>query len=110
MGNQWVDYCNELATEREQILDWAKNNHGLIDKVLEEPSKYFVDYSKYSEEDGDWCYDTYILRYTRAGLSNIMIKVEYPIKNPNNKYYYISEFIEKDISDFGIEQEEWEEW
>lgn len=109
MSNQWVDYCNELAAERKQVLSWAKNNHGLIAKVLEKPDNYFIDYSKYSEEDGEWHYDTYILRYQRASLPNIMILVEYPIEHKDNKYYYITDLIEKDISDFSIEQIEEEE-
>ena len=108
MGNQWVDYCNELASEREQVLDWIKNNHGLLDKALEEPYKYFTDYTRYSDKDDEWYYDTYILRYARAGLPNLLIEVEYQIDNLNNKDYYISEAIE--LCDFSIETIEQEEW
>lgn len=104
MGNQWVDYCNELATEREQVLSWIKNNHGLLDKALEEPDKYFTSYTKYSNKDDEWYYDTYILRYARAGLPNLLIEVEYQIDNSDNKNYYISEVIE--LCDFSIKKEE----
>ena len=48
-----------------------------------------------------WHYDTYILRYARAGLPDLLIEVEYQINNPRNKDYYISEVIE--LCDFSIE-------
>lgn len=108
MGNQWVDYCNELAAERKQVLSWIKNNHGLFDKALEEPDKYFTNYTKYSDEDNMWHYDTYILRYSRAGLPNLLIEVEYQINNPRNKDYYISEVTE--LCDFSIDIIEQKEW
>lgn len=106
--SQWVDYSNELKNERKQVLNWIKYSHGLLDRALEEPYKYFTDYTLYSDEDGMWHYDTYILRYARAGLPNLLIEVEYQIENPNNKNYYISEVLE--LCDFNIEQIEEEEW
>lgn len=108
MSNEWEAYCNELEAERKQVLDWIKYGYGLLDKALENPDKYFTNYTKYSSEDDIWHYDTYILRYARAGLPNLLIEVEYQIKNPNNKDYYISDIVE--MCDFSIEALEEEEW